>query len=174
MSVCLAVAKADLRYIVKKVKQSTLIPFVEPPSLTRGHQQATESRPHVQMKKPRVLLSAVHELNCDEQGPTPFQPKHLSTMQCTCRRQGQKSRLFSPTWYVTYPCVFELTTLCVVSCFVQQLNTVPPQSCDIYSSQQSKKAKKKTQRILARSIQHASYISYQSHAFCTRFSLIWV
>ena len=47
---------------------------------------------------------------CDEQGITPFQPKDSSTIERTRRRQGQKSRLFSPTWYVTYPWILLCTT----------------------------------------------------------------
>ena len=53
---------------------------------------------------------------CDEQGPSPFQPKDSKTIERTRRKQGQKSRLFSPAWYVTYPWITLCTTRARVFC----------------------------------------------------------
>ena len=53
---------------------------------------------------------------CDEQGPTLFQPKDSSTIKRTCRKQDQKSRLFSPAWYVTYPWIMRCTMRAQVFC----------------------------------------------------------
>ena len=53
---------------------------------------------------------------CDKQGPSPFQPKDSKTIKCTHRKQGQKSHLFSPAWYVTYPWITFCTTRAQVFC----------------------------------------------------------
>ena len=58
---------------------------------------------------------------CNEQGLTLFQPKDSSTIERTRWRQGQKSSLFSPNWYVTYPwmtlCITRVRAFCVFCCY---------------------------------------------------------
>jgi len=106
---------------VKKLKQSTLTFHTatqldsSTPSTNHPDQESTDV-PRPRWDEESACTSECCARANDEQGPTPFQPKDSSTIEDTRRKQGQKSRLFSPTWYVTYPWITLCTTKFRVFC----------------------------------------------------------
>ena len=93
---------------VKKLKQSKLCFHTTTSQLnspTPSDSDEEETRPDENFTQ---CASECCSRAYDEQGLIPFQPRDSSTIERTRRKQGQKSRLFSPTWYVTYPWI----TLC--------------------------------------------------------------
>ena len=106
---------------LKKLKQSTLT-FHTTTQL--DSQSSTSSTSHTDLEDTSILVIP-HPDTCtaeccarasDEEGLTLFQPKDSSTIELTRRKQGRKTRFFSPTWYVTYPWITLCTTRARVFC----------------------------------------------------------
>ena len=93
---------------VKKLKQATLQfgRAVCHPS-TSINSPGGENCVHVLVA---TVTEAICTADCCKGGLTPFQPTEASVLEKLGRKQGERYRLLSPTWYSTYPWLTICTT----------------------------------------------------------------